>query len=330
MITAFVERRPWATIVVSLLLSPMLGMFYLGKGRKGLAYLGVEALAFAVPYIAAHFEILAGEPVLIQNYALLFVRIFGTAHCFIVAKRVRGERPRVWFARWYSIVALIIAAPILGGLAALVIRTAAFEPYNIPSASMLPTLRVGDHVLVSKYSYGYSKHSFPLSLGPFDGRIFGTEPARGDIAVFKLPSDNRTDYIKRIVGLPGDRIRMVFGVLHINDQPVGRRRIEDYLSPSLKVGAAQYVETLPSDRHYRVIEEPGGLGMLDNTAEFLVPKGHYFVLADNRDNAADSRVMNQIGFVPAENLIGRLEVIFWNSVERKFEFVTDFDRQAER
>ncbi|HJS30841.1 MAG TPA: signal peptidase I [Alphaproteobacteria bacterium] len=204
---------------------------------------------------------------------------------------------------------------------ALVIRTLAYEPFNIPSGSMVPTLLVGDYLFVSKYSYGYSRHSFPYSLGPFSGRILAGEPQRGDVAVFKLPRDGRTDYIKRIIGLPGDRIQVRGGLLHINGQPMRRERIEDYIE--IESGAVtrvrQFLETLPGSRAHRIIEY-SDTGPADNTDIFAVPPGHFFAMGDNRDNSLDSRA--DVGFVPAENLVGRAEIIFFSTdgSARWFEF----------
>ena len=195
---------------------------------------------------------------------------------------------------------------------ALVIRVVLFEPFNIPSGSMKPTLLEGDFLFVSKYSYGYSRYSFPWGLAPFSGRIWESQVERGDVAVFREPSRLAEDYIKRIVGLPGDRIQVIAGVLHINGDPVIRERIEDY---ELIDGygranpVPQYAETLPNGRKHRILETNGDLGRLDSTAEKIVPEGHYFAMGDNRDNSQDSRV---IGFVPAENLVGRAEILFFS------------------
>jgi signal peptidase I len=198
---------------------------------------------------------------------------------------------------------------------ALVIRTVAFEPFNIPSGSMIPTLLIGDYLFVSKYSYGYSRYSLPLGLPLFSGRLFKGEPSRGDVVVFKLPSDNKTDYIKRIVGLPGDRIQVKAGRLYINDAMVERRRVEDYIETDRfgnVVRTPQYVETLPNGRQHRILEISDN-GALDNTGVFVVPKNHYFAMGDNRDNSLDSRVLNGVGYVPAENLVGRAEILFFST-----------------
>lgn len=207
-------------------------------------------------------------------------------------------------------------------LVALVIRTFAYEPFNIPSGSMRPTLLIGDYLFVSKYSYGYSRHSFPLSFMPFSGRIWSDGPVRGDMVVFKLPSDNKTDYIKRIIGLPGDTIQVQDGRLFINGDLVARERIEDfaYRNPyGSQIRVAQFVETLPGGVQHFILEE-GDNRIYDNTREFNVPEGHYFMMGDNRDNSEDSRA--QVGFVPLENLIGRAEILFFstNGTASIFEF----------
>lgn len=195
-------------------------------------------------------------------------------------------------------------------LIAMVVRTFAYEPFNIPSKSMVPTLLVGDYLFVSKLSYGYSRFSLPFGLPLFDGRIFAAEPERGDVIVFKLPSDDKTDYIKRLVGLPGDTVQVVAGVLHINGEPVERRRIEDYVDPDSGRSYLQYLETLPNGTSHRILEESDH-GALDNTPPYRVPEGHYFMMGDNRDNSLDSRA--SVGFVPAENLIGRADILFFST-----------------
>lgn len=197
-------------------------------------------------------------------------------------------------------------------LIAVVVRTVAYEPFNIPSGSMIPTLLVGDYLFVSKFSYGYSRYSLPFSLPLIPGRIFFSEVERGDVAVFKLPTDNKTDYIKRIVGLPGDRIQMVNGILHINGQAVKRERADDFIVRDA-VGNTRriprFIETLPNGRSHAILETNGDNGPSDNTEVYTVPEGRYFAMGDNRDNSLDSRF---IGFVPAENLVGRAEFLFFS------------------
>jgi len=198
-------------------------------------------------------------------------------------------------------------------LMAVVVRTFLFEPFNIPSGSMIPTLLVGDYLFVSKYSYGYSRHSFPFSLAPLSGRIFESEPARGDVVVFKYPRDNKTDYIKRIVGLPGDRVQMQDGRLFLNGALVEREKLDDFVyrdTSGSVLRALQYKETLPGGKVHYILED-GDNRRYDNTPEFTVPEGHYFMMGDNRDHSADSRA--DVGFVPAENLVGRAEFLFFST-----------------
>lgn len=205
---------------------------------------------------------------------------------------------------------------ILGAIViALVIRMFAFEPFNIPSSSMVPGLLVGDFLFVSKYSYGYSSRSTVLGLLPIQGRIFDREPKRGDVVVFKLPRDNTTDYIKRCVGLPGDTIQVRNGLLYINGVAVDRRKLAvpeaiKYLKPA--ENATDYLETFPNGNQH-VIREQGDDYALDNTPVFTVPPRHYFMMGDNRDNSQDSRAPNGgVGFVPEENLVGRAEFLFFS------------------
>jgi signal peptidase I len=196
---------------------------------------------------------------------------------------------------------------------ALVIRTFLFQPFNIPSGSMIPTLLVGDYLFVSKYSYGYTHYSFPFSPPIFNGRLIGSRPNRGDVVVFRLPKDDSIDYIKRVIGLPGDRIQMIDGVLNINGQPVKRERIEDFVTDEDGVvqRVKQYRETLPNGVSYTTLKLTDN-GFYDNTPVYTVPPDHYFMMGDNRDNSTDSRVLSQVGYVPFENLIGRAQVIFFS------------------
>lgn len=197
------------------------------------------------------------------------------------------------------------------------VRTIGYEPFNIPSGSMIPTLLVGDYLFVSKWSYGYSRHSLPFSLPliPSNTRILFTEPQRGDVAVFKLPADNKTDYIKRLIGLPGDRIQVIAGILHINGQAVRRERIsatcDDDYGRGVSVRATRYIETLPNGVAHSICEQTDQ-GPKDNTGVYTVPPEHYFAMGDNRDNSQDSRA-SEVGFIPRENLVGRAEFLFFST-----------------
>jgi signal peptidase I len=196
---------------------------------------------------------------------------------------------------------------------ALVIRTFLFQPFNIPSGSMIPTLLVGDYLFVSKYSYGYTHYSLPFSPPLFPGRILGGEVHRGDVVVFRLPKDDSIDYIKRVVGLPGDRIQVIDGVLNINGQPVKREHIDDYVTDDDGVvqRVKQYRETLPNGVTYTTLDLTDN-GFYDNTPVYTVPAGDYFMMGDNRDNSTDSRVLSQVGYVPYENIIGKAQIIFFS------------------
>jgi signal peptidase I len=196
---------------------------------------------------------------------------------------------------------------------AFVIRTFLFQPFNIPSGSMIPTLLVGDYLFVSKYSYGYTHYSLPFSPPLFPGRILGGEVHRGDVVVFRLPKDDSIDYIKRVVGLPGDRIQVVDGVLNINGEPVKRQRIDDYVTDDDGVvqRVKRYRETLPNGVTYTTLDLTDN-GFYDNTAVYTVPAGDYFMMGDNRDNSTDSRVLSQVGYVPYENIIGKAQIIFFS------------------
>ncbi|MBT9368527.1 signal peptidase I [Rhizobium sp. CSW-27] len=211
-------------------------------------------------------------------------------------------------ALWENIKVIIQAL-----LLAMVIRTVLFQPFTIPSGSMMPTLLVGDYIFVNKFAYGFSKYSLPLSPNLFSGRILEfSEPKRGDVIVFRLPSDPDVDYIKRLIGLPGDRVQMIDGVLHINGQPVPKVAdgsfTSDYrLDPGSDVPV--FRETLDNGKTYDTLDQsPVSRG--DNTREFIVPEGHYFFMGDNRDNSLDSRF--DVGYVPAENIVGRASVIFFS------------------
>lgn len=201
-------------------------------------------------------------------------------------------------------------------LIAVIIRALLFQPFNIPSGSMIPTLYVGDYLFVSKYAYGYSRHSLPFSPPLFNGRIMGKLPARGDIAVFKFPADNRTDYIKRIIGLPGDRVQMKGGVLHLNGEAAPQTAIADFVETSQNGDARQsrqFRETLPNGVSYSTLDMLSS-GPLDSTGEFIVPAGHVFAMGDNRDNSSDSRAPNGgVGFIPMDNLVGRAEFLFFST-----------------
>jgi signal peptidase I len=202
-------------------------------------------------------------------------------------------------------------------LIAMTLRSLIFEPFSIPSGSMVPTLLVGDYLFVSKNTYGYSRYSFPMGVMPIQGRIQAKPVERGDIIVFAKPHNERIDYIKRVIGLPGDHIQVKNGRLYINRVMVEREFVGEYeynTADSGMIKHKRYKEILPEGREHMIIER-SDRGPLDNTAEFIVPENHYFMMGDNRDGSQDSRVMTEVGFVPYENLVGRAERTFFSLEE---------------
>ena len=210
-------------------------------------------------------------------------------------------------------------------LIAFVIRVLLLQPFTIPSASMEPTLLQGDYIVVSKFAYGFSRFSLPLSPPLFPGRILGRQPQRGDVIVFKLPRDNHTDYIKRLIGLPGDRIQLKAGVVYLNGKPVPRQPLAPTTETTpfgLSQPVQRFQETLPNGKTY-VTHAYGPDGQADNTSVYLVPEGHYFMMGDNRDNSEDSRFPEAVGvgYVPFENLVGKADMVLmsWNGQASVFK-----------
>jgi len=216
-------------------------------------------------------------------------------------------------ASWDDSIRTVLFAFVL----ALVFRSFAFEPFHIPSGSMKNTLLIGDYLFVSKFSYGYSRYSFPLGLPIMNGRMLEFEqPQRGDVVVFRLPKNPRIDYIKRIMGLPGDKLQVKEGILYINGTALKRATLPnetDYDENNIAHSVTAYAETLPEGKVIHILKEhDNGKGDADNTPIFVVPEGHYFMMGDNRDNSRDSRFLQEVGYVPEQNIVGRASMIFFS------------------
>ena len=204
-------------------------------------------------------------------------------------------------------------------LIATMVRTTSYEPFNIPSGSMKPNLLVGDFIFVSKWSYGYSRHSLPFSIPLIPGKILSNTPERGDVVVFKTPENNRVDYIKRVIGLPGDKIEIKNGIIFINGSEILRKKLNDFIDTDNKTSnkrVRMYNEYF-FNKEINILDITDN-GIADNTQLFNVPENHFFVMGDNRDNSQDSRFISTVGFIPYENLVGKAQFIFFSLENARF------------
>ncbi len=282
--------------------------------RAVLAWSAVPAilgLVIAVLLNAAMKLFAAGPPVPAGFSLLPLIIVVGAGlWSFIAVLLMLSRVERFGFWRTIAAYAMVMIFPLLIALA---VRALLFHPYSLPSGSMYPTMFVGDSILVSKYAYGYSRHSFPSAPPLFSGRIMGSAPERGDVVAFRSPKDGLTDYVKRVVGLPGDRVQMKQGRLHINDVAVKRERLEDFVGDACGTDDSAKVkrwrETLPNGATYETLDCIER-GFYDDTNVYAVPPGRFFMLGDNRDNSTDSRALSAIGYIPFENIIGRVEMVY--------------------
>jgi signal peptidase I len=289
-----VPRRPWLAALLSFL-APGVGQLYNGDPRRGWSlfalFVGLEltGVVIVIPHAA---PIIAFAGLFLIALSELALRIATAIQAFRQARRI-GATQITWYQHAWIYVLLVLLMCVADAVAAPEFK---IQSFYIPSGAMTPTMLVGDYLTVDK-TY-YRSHS----------------AERGDVVVFKLPTDNSTVWIKRVIGLPGDHIQMKNGILYINDQPCPRKRIEDFLyheGNGMVIPLAQYIETLPNGVQHPLIKM-GDNGTLDNTQVYDVPPGKYFMMGDNRDNSRDSRILSAFGYIPAENLIGRAEFIHFS------------------
>jgi signal peptidase I len=290
-VETFKQRHPLGLVAIALVLGAPTLMLWMGRFRLSLIYTAIilflmVTLLAAVSYGVVPIELFSQLP-----FSMVMSLITWTAaavslfHCFKMNKQ---EPRRPWYSNWF--VALPAYSLVFVGLA-FAVRTFFLQPFDIPSLSSVPSLMQGDTIFVSKLAYRFG------------------DPQRGDIAVFKLPSDPSIDYVKRIIGLPGDRIQMKQGIVYLNGEPLKQERENLYFpEPDVKF----YRETLPGGRSY-VVADVTPYSPVDNTDVYEVPEGHYFAMGDNRDNSRDSRYLDHLGYIPRANFVGRYAFRFWNS-----------------
>lgn len=299
MIRAFNERAPWAVVLVALIAAPTVGMLYVGRPSLALLYFLLSPVVAASPFLAVSYGFLDFDPMYACLMFAIALRIGASAHAFKIRTSPGYAVPAQWYARWYGAIFLGAVLPIG---AALMFRIFLFEPFNSPSVSMLPTLKVGDNFAVEKFAY-----------------VQGSLPQRGDVVVFR---SGKVSYVKRVIGLPGDKIQMKAGVLYINGVAAARTYLNTVTvidqSDGSKTMYRHYRETLPGGVEYEIYEVTDD-GPLDNTAEYVVPEHSYFVLGDNRDSSMDSRV-DKIGFIADDAITGRALFAYWNPNLRKVYF----------
>ncbi len=318
---AFIQRKPWATVVIFLFFGATVGMFYLNKGRLGVIYLGLHFIVSAILFVSSYYKIVALTPENCIALAYLPVSLLGIVHGFFLSKGYNSDVSLKWYAHWQSVVLVFTVLPYI---VALLFRSFAYEPFTVPSSSMSPTLNNGDYVFASKYAYGFGPYSFPFGDLILSKKLTSRSPERGDLIVFMHPQKTDVHFLKRLVGLPGDTVQIRDGRLILNGVDIPKiRQTESFVLSDLSVDGEQvvpvFIEVLPNGKQYTVLDSKPE-SSLDNTETLTVPQGHYFVLGDNRDNSMDSRVGHIIGFVPDVNIVARLSVRIWSEKDRTFSF----------
>ena len=298
LLAAYRSRHPAWAASISLLLSPALAMFYLARGWLGLIYGAIGVLlAYAPPFALSYQAI--DYPLWMSALVLVVYRVAASVHVYLVASR-EPPRPRYpWYARFHNWILLFWLAPLL---LALLVRNLLLQPVTIQSGSMRPALQSGDYFFAEKLTYGLGRYSIIFGLGP-EPRWGGRLPQRGEIISFAYPPDPTTSYVKRVIGLPGDRIQLRDGRLYLNDVMVDRQPLANSTIP-IEAGETLYMEHLPDGLVYPIIET-NDVSRGDDTVEWLVPARHYFVMGDNRDNSSDSR-FHGVGFIPEGNILGKV------------------------
>lgn len=306
----FVDRKPWAAAVLSVVLGAPIAMMYLNRGWLALGYLLLLIAMAAAPFAAFELGLITVSPYDALDILNLVYVALGALHAFLIARRFDHERPLRWYARWRGIAAVLVSPILL----ALLVRTFLFKPFNLPSISMEPNLPVGSYIFASKSAYGYSV--------PFTGiKLWPKSPDRGDVVIFWLDSGDGRPFslIKRVIGMPGEQIQLKNGLVLINGKALNREEIDGEFYAGDDVVYIRYRETLPNGRSYDILEQNDN-NLLDNTAVFLVPEGHYFLMGDNRDNSRDSRVLDEFGYISESQIYARVVVLFWDRQTQGFSY----------
>lgn len=306
---------------VAVFLGPVIGMLYLNAGKEALVYLLITIGLIFLDEFYQHNAILNWETYSILSTLALY--IFGAVHAFRLAKKANFQNPLKWYARFscglilFTFYAFILAFFVLHS-----VRIVKYEPFHIPSGSMLPTLEIGDYLLADKSAYGYSKYSIPFNPPLWEGRIFSHTPKRGDIVVFDLPSNPSIAYIKRVIGFPCDTIQMKNGIVYLNGKKLEQKEIGTIEIPDNTSGdtsATLLSETLPDGSNHNILNIKDN-DVLDNTDIYTVPEHHYFLMGDNRDQSQDSRVLKKVGYVHEDLIIGKASIRYYKGASDTVTF----------